>query len=91
MTAKDALTLGHKYNQEAVLWGNNKGVYQIWVDTNEWEKIGSSPKLVDYSKIFTQYKGRKFVFEYAPQGMMSALGFAKQVLEILERHEDINT
>jgi len=62
MKPQDAHRIGNKYNQDAVLVGS-PGEVQLIFKSGGKEKIGSKFSAKDANNIFSEWKGRKFVFE----------------------------
>jgi hypothetical protein len=62
MSPQDAHRIGNKYNQDAVLVGE-PGLVQLIFKGGGKEKIGTRFSVKDANDIFSEFKGRKFVFE----------------------------
>lgn len=89
MPPEEALKLGEKYGQEAVIYGDETGIYYLWVG-GEKEKIGDRMSVKVVNDAYSKLKGKPFTFEgirYVPSGYIDYLGWSLKLRKIVEASE----
>ena len=90
MPAEEALKLGIKYGQEAVVHGDSEGISLLWADGTV-EKIGDRLTVDVVGDAYSKLKGRKFAFEgvrYVPSGYIDHFAWAADLRKIFEGKDE---